>query len=70
MEWRDLIIDGYGRVLEKVEPALAGMTKADLDKQPRPDCNSTGWIVWRLTRGQDSQIAALMGEEQLWTRDK
>ncbi|MDO8491731.1 MAG: hypothetical protein Q7T04_06945 [Dehalococcoidia bacterium] len=54
MEWRNLIIDGYGRVLEIVEPALAGMTKAGLDKQPRPDCNSMGWIVWHLTRGQDS----------------
>ncbi len=70
MEWRDLVIDGYGRVLEILEPALAGMTKADLDKQPRPDCNSMGWIAWHLTRGQDNQIAGLMGREQLWTADK
>ena len=69
MEWRDLVIDGYGRVLEVLEPALARVTKTDLDERPHPDCNSMGWIVWHLTRGQDSQIAALMGQEQLWTQD-
>jgi hypothetical protein len=70
MEWRDLIIDGYGRVLEILEPALAGLTQTDLDKQPRADCNSLGWIVWHLTRGQDRQIAELRSSEQVWIKDK
>jgi hypothetical protein len=70
MKWQDLIIDGYGRVLEELEPALKGLTKADLDRQPNPDCNSMGWIVWHLTRGQDAQIADLMGEEQVWVKGK
>lgn len=69
MEWRDLIIDGYGRVLEVIEPALAGLTQKDLNQRPNPDCNSIGWIVWHLTRGQDSQIADLMSGEQLWMKD-
>lgn len=69
MDWRDLVIDGYGRVLEVIEPALKGLTRADLDQQPCADCNSIGWIVWHLTRGQDSQIADLSGKEQLWIRD-
>lgn len=69
MEWRDLVIDGFGRVVEALEPALKGLTPADLNKQPDPDCNSMGWIVWHLTRGQDAQIASLMGEDQLWTKD-
>ncbi len=68
MDWRDLVIDGYGRVLEVLEPALAGLTRADLDQRPCADCNSIGWIVWHLTRGQDAQIAALSGKEQLWTK--
>ncbi len=69
MQWRDLIIDGYGRVLEILEPALKGLTPSDLNKQPHSDCNSMGWIVWHLTRGQDAQIASLMGEDQLWIKD-
>ena len=69
MEWRDLILDGYGRVLEELELALDGLTEADLDEQPNPDCNSMGWLAWHLTRVQDEHVADLMGEKQLWTKD-
>jgi len=70
MNWQDLIIDGYGRALELLEPSLAGLSQADLDRQPKPDCNSIGWIAWHLTRVQDSQIADLTGEQQVWIQDK
>jgi len=70
MEWQALIIDGFGRVLEPLEPALKGLSQEDLNERPKPDCNSIGWIVWHLTRGQDAQIADLMGEEQVWVKGK
>ena len=66
MEWRDLLIDGYGRIVEMLEKALEGMTQNDLNWQPRADSNSMGWLAWHLTRIQDDHIADLMGEEQLW----
>jgi len=69
MEWDDLLSDGYGRVPEVLERVLKGLTQDDLDWQPRPDCNSIGWLAWHLTRQQDAQIAALTGEEQLWVKD-
>ena len=69
MEWNDLLSDGYGRVPEVLERVLKGLNQDDLDWQPRPDCNSIGWLAWHLTRQQDAQIAALMGEEQLWVKD-
>jgi len=43
MKWQELIIDGYGRVLQVLEKALAGLTQDDLNQQPHPDCNSMGW---------------------------
>jgi len=70
MKWQDMLIDGYSRVTETLAPALKGLTRPDLDRQPAPDCNSIGWIVWHLIRGQDAQIADLAGKEQVWTRDK
>ncbi|NIO19497.1 MAG: hypothetical protein GTN76_01790, partial [Candidatus Aenigmarchaeota archaeon] len=70
MEWQELIIDGYGRVLEILNKALAGLTLDDLNEQPHPDCNSIGWLTWHLTRVQDDHVADLMGEEQLWIKDK
>ena len=69
MEWQDLVVDGYGRVLESLHHVLEGLSEEDLKWQPRQDCNSIGWLTWHLTRQEDAQIAALMGEHQLWTME-
>jgi hypothetical protein len=69
MQWRELIVDGYDRLPDLVKEALSGLSVADLDWQPHRHGNSLGWTVWHLTRVQDSQIAELMGQEQLWLRD-
>jgi len=69
MEWRELILDGYERVLEILELSLNGLTRDDLNQQPNPDCNSMGWLAWHLTRVQDDHMADLIGEEQLWIKD-
>jgi hypothetical protein len=66
MEWQELLIDGYGRILEVLENSLKGLTQDDLNQLPKPDCNSMGWLAWHLTRLQDDHIASLMEEEQLW----
>ena len=67
MDWQEILINGYGDVLGALERILSGLTDEDLNWQPRPDCNSIGWLAWHITRVEDSQIAYLMGEEQLWT---
>jgi hypothetical protein len=69
MKWQQLLMDGYGRILEEVERALNGLSQADLDRQPHPDCNSMGWLAWHLTRVQDGQIADLAGDEQVYIKD-
>jgi len=70
MEWRQLIIDIYGRISQVIEGALEGLTQDDLNQQPGPDSNSMGWLAWHLTRAQDRSIADLMGEEQLWVKGR
>ena len=69
MELQQFIIDGYIEVLRILENSLDGLTEHDLNWKPRPDCNSMGWLVWHLARELDYNIAELMGEEQIWTRD-
>ena len=69
MEWQQLLLDGYGRILETLERALKGLTQDDLNQRPSPDSNSMGWLAWHLTRVQDDHIADLMGGEQLWVSD-
>ena len=66
MEWRDLVVDSYLRIMRVLERALNGLTQDDLNQQPHPDCNSMGWLTWHLTRWQDRQVALLLGSEQLW----
>ena len=69
MDWRDLIIDGFGRIFDTLDPALQGLSQAELDRQPKPESNPLGWTVWHLARGQDAQIADLAKTEQIWLKD-
>ena len=69
MDWHDLMLDGYGRIVQILGKALKGITQDDLGQQPHPDCNSMGWLAWHLTRTQDDHIADLMEEAQLWVSD-
>ena len=69
MTWRDLVLDGFGRIQDSLKETLDGLPPGLLDKLPRADCNPIGWLAWHLIRGMDRQVADLMGEEQLWIKD-
>lgn len=69
MEWQELLVDGFGRVLEVLERALPGVSPEMLSKQPSADTNSMGWLAWHLTRLQDHHVSDLMGEEQIYIKD-
>jgi len=69
MEWHNLLVDAYGRLPEFLGKLLGGLSQDNLNWQPRPDCNSIGWLTWHLTRQQDAQVASLMNVEQLWLSD-
>jgi hypothetical protein len=56
-------------ILRALERTLDGLPEEDLAWQPNPDCNSIGWLVWHLTRAQDSVVSNILGEEQLWIKD-
>jgi len=71
MNWQQLLIDGYNRIQDSMERTLNGLTQEELDKQPRQDANSIGWLCWHVIRGQDKSIVYLSGKgEQLWIKDK
>src|SRR3972149_2031685 len=69
MEWKQVAIDSLEQISEMLEKALHGLTTDELNQQPKPDCNSIGWLAWHLTRAQDRKVSGLIGEEQLWTKD-
>ena len=66
MKSSELLTDGYGRINELVVRALKDATPAELAFRPDPDANSVAWLVWHLTRVQDSHLAEVLDEEQRW----
>jgi dihydrofolate reductase len=67
MQSKDVIADGYGRVRGIVHAALADLTPEQLTFRVDPDANTIAWLVWHLTRVQDSHLAELIGSEEVWT---
>ncbi|OGO39654.1 MAG: hypothetical protein A2147_03025 [Chloroflexi bacterium RBG_16_57_8] len=70
MKWQRFVFDQFLRIEEELGFVLDGLTVENLNRQPAPDCNSIGWCAWHLTRSHDRNMSEMMGEEQLWTRDK
>ncbi len=61
-----LLVDAFERVHELVPTVIEGLTSEDLTWRPDSDANSIAWLIWHLTRVQDSHLADLDGSEQIW----
>jgi uncharacterized damage-inducible protein DinB len=70
MKWQKLVLDSFQRQAQELEKVVKGLTEDDLNRQPAPDCNSIGWLVWHTLRGVDRNMSEVMGKEQLWIKDK
>ncbi|MGA5304805.1 mycothiol transferase [Nucisporomicrobium flavum] len=66
MNVNDLLTEAYGRLPDLVRGAVDGLTPEQLRTAPAEGANTVGWLVWHLTRVQDSHIADLLGEAQLY----
>lgn len=62
----DLIADAFGRVQGAVHATLVGAGPEALQYRADHEANTIAWLVWHLTRVQDSHVADLIGEPQLW----
>ncbi len=66
MDAKALLEDAYGRLPELVTMAVDGLTPEQLRQRPRPGANTIAWLVWHLTRVQDSHVAELLDVEQIY----
>ncbi|MBG0560316.1 mycothiol transferase [Actinoplanes aureus] len=66
MDAKGVLEDAFGRLPELVETAVDGLTPEQLRWAPKRGANSIGWLVWHLTRVQDSHIAELLDTEQVY----
>lgn len=66
MDSTDILVDGLNRVRDNVHEILDGIDESRLTFAPAPGANTIAWLIWHLTRGQDAQVAALAGTDEMW----
>jgi len=63
----ELLSEAFGRISGVVHSALRDADLDVLTFRVDPEANTMAWLIWHLTRVQDSQVAELAREEQEWT---
>ncbi|PRY22757.1 mycothiol transferase [Pseudosporangium ferrugineum] len=66
MNVTELLAEAYGRLPDLVGTAVDGLGPDELRTAPDGRGNTVGWLVWHLTRVQDSHVAELLDEEQVY----
>ncbi|MFD4991172.1 DUF664 domain-containing protein [Cellulosimicrobium cellulans] len=69
MDARTMLEDLFGRIGPTTTRAVDGLGEDALAARLDPGANTIAWLAWHLARGQDAQVAAAVGREQVWTRD-
>ena len=66
-QYLEAIKSAYGEYLTEVKKAVDGLSKAEAYKQPGPDTNTIGWVVWHMARVEDYWINNVLAESgQVW----
>jgi len=63
----EILSEAYSRIRTVVHSALQGASPEVLTFRVDPGANTMAWLIWHLARVQDDHIAALLGQEQVWT---
>ena len=66
MQGTKVLIEAFGRLPELVAGAVEGLSPEQLRQAPAEGANTIGWLVWHLTRVQDSHLTELIGGEEVY----
>ena len=66
MESKELLLDAYSHIRRIVHQAADGLSQEQLAYRPEEGSNSIAWLVWHLTRIEDSHLAAVTQLEEAW----
>jgi hypothetical protein len=67
MKSNELLVDAFVRIHEAVSATLDGTDDGSLIRRPSGNGNSIAWLIWHLSRIEDSQVASAAGLEEVWT---
>ena len=62
----EVLNEAFGRLPDLVRGAVEGLSPEQLRRAPSEGANTVGWLVWHLTRVQDSHVAELLDAEQVY----
>ncbi len=62
----EVLTEAFGRLPDLVHDAVQGLSPERLRRAPAEGANTIAWLVWHLTRVQDSHIAELLDAEQVY----
>ena len=65
-ESTSLLLDAIERISQEVHAVVVGLGPDQLGARIAPDANSIAWLIWHLTRVQDSHLCELAQQEQVW----
>lgn len=69
MDARTVLEDLFGRIGPTATRAVDGLGEDALAARLDRGANTIAWLAWHLARGQDAQVTAAVGREQVWSRD-
>lgn len=66
---RTILTDAFDRVHQLVGSVTDGAGPNVLVYRADPQANTVAWLIWHLTRVQDTHVADLAGREPVWRAD-
>ncbi|MDA0595568.1 MAG: DUF664 domain-containing protein [Chloroflexi bacterium] len=70
MESNDLLVEACSHINRIVHQATDDLTQEQLAYRPEPGSNSISWLVWHLTRIQDSHLKNVVQLEEAWLTEE
>lgn len=62
----DVLSEAFDRLPDLVRGAVDGLDADQLSLRPGGSANSVAWLVWHLTRVEDSHLAEAFGRNEVW----
>lgn len=63
----EILLDAFGRVNDAVQQVMDGSDQEMLAYRLEPGTNSIAWLVWHLSRVQDTHVSRFALRDQSWT---
>ena len=70
MESSELLVQAYSHITRVVHQAADDLSQDQLAYRPEEGANSISWLVWHLTRIQDSHLSNVTQLEDAWLTEE